>query len=320
MKLRGINFGTVLGASGVQGFFGEGYWHHKFLKLFGLNFAGCTFVAKTTTLSARDGNMPLKEGGIAPMDLFPGCVKVYFRKGIMLNAVGLSGPGAKFLFETDRWQKRLTPFFISFMSIAKTPAERADELRAFVDLFAGYLPTFKAPVGLQINFTCPNVGLDLNCLVNEATTALEITTALRIPKMPKFNILTPVKAVKEISCHPECDALCISNTVPWSKLAEVEIDSNTLFGSDISPLAKFGGGGLSGKPLFPLVVDWLRNARRAGITKPINAGGGILLPRDINSLYHAGASSVFIGSVATLRPWRVSTIIKRAHQLFREGD
>ena len=48
MRLRNIDFGPVFGASGVQGFFGEGYLHHKFLRFLGLNFDGCTFVAKTT--------------------------------------------------------------------------------------------------------------------------------------------------------------------------------------------------------------------------------------------------------------------------------
>lgn len=41
MKLRGINFGSVLMASGALNFFGEGWRHHKILKiLFGLNFSG----------------------------------------------------------------------------------------------------------------------------------------------------------------------------------------------------------------------------------------------------------------------------------------
>src|SRR3989344_7751324 len=38
MKLRGIEFGRVWGASGVLGFFGEGYWFHPYLKRFGLDF------------------------------------------------------------------------------------------------------------------------------------------------------------------------------------------------------------------------------------------------------------------------------------------
>ena len=45
MKLKGIPFGNVFGASGVQGFFGEGYWFHPYLKPFGLDFGDATFVA-----------------------------------------------------------------------------------------------------------------------------------------------------------------------------------------------------------------------------------------------------------------------------------
>lgn len=319
MKLRGIDFGPVLDASGVQGFFGEGYWYHRFSKSLGLNFYGCTFVAKTTTLHARQGNMPMKKDGITPRELMPRCVKVYFRKGIMLNAVGLSGPGAKVLFQTGRWQTRTEPFFISFMSVEKSLEKRAAELEGFVGLFAKYLPGFSAPVGLQINFSCPNVGLDIDHLVDEARTGLKMASALGIPLMPKFNVLAPAEAIKEIADSPNCDAICVSNTIPWEKLPET-INWKNLFGSDISPLVKLGGGGLSGRPLLPLVIDWVSRARKAGIKKPIHAGGGILAPNDLVLLYDAGASSVFIGSVATLRPWRVRPIIRKAHQLFNEGD
>ena len=133
--------------------------------------------------------------------------------------------------------------------------------------------------------------------------------------MPKFNILAPVCAVREISRDPHCDAICVSNTIPWGKLPE-RINWKKLFGSEISPLAEFGGGGLSGKPLLPLVAEWVRKARLCDVKKPINAGGGILSPDDLVPLRLAGASSVFIGSVATLRPWRVKKIIKKAYQLF----
>ena len=153
MKLRGIDFGPILDASGAQGFFGEGYWYHRFLKPIGLDFTGCTFVAKTTTLEPRKGNMPMKKNCITAKEWKPRCVKVYFRKGIMLNAVGLSGPGAKALFEAGQWQKRTKPFFISFMSIEESPEKRIDELQEFVKLFAEYLPRFDFPplVGLQMH-------------------------------------------------------------------------------------------------------------------------------------------------------------------------
>lgn len=260
----------------------------------------------------------MKKDGVTPQELFPKCVKVDFRKEIILNAVGLSGPGAKALFETGQWQKRTKPFFVSFMSVAPTPEERILETHGFVELFAEYLPKH-APVGLQINFSCPNVGLDTSCLVGEAKAGLEIASVLGVPLMPKFNILAEVNAVKEISKHPACDAVCVSNTIPWDKLPEVGIDRKKLFGTDISPLAEFGGGGLSGAPLLPLVVDWLKIATMA-IRKPINAGGGILSAKDVDSVYCAGANSIFVGSVATLHPRRVQEIIRRAHQLFRKEN
>jgi len=325
MRLKGIDFGSILTASGALGFFGEGYFHHKFLKLLGLKFDKCTFVAKTTTLFARDGNMPMKKNSIKPKEIFPKCIlpniyrpilsaKMFFN-GIMLNSVGLSGPGAKALFETGSWQSQTKPFFISFMSVEKSAEERIAELEKFVRLFMDYLPDFGAKVGLQINYSCPNVGLNPEHLIDEVKTGLKIASILGIPLMPKFNILAPVGAIREISDIDECDAICISNTIPWGKFPE-KINWKKMFGSDVSPLAEFGGGGLSGRPLLLFVAEWIEKARKLGVQKPINAGGGILSADDVDLFKYVSADSVFIGSVANLRPWRVQKIIQRAYQLF----
>jgi dihydroorotate dehydrogenase len=329
MKLRGIDFGSVLDASGVEGFFREGYRHHGLLKMMGLNLKGCTFVAKTTPLRKREGKMPMRKDGITPKEFLPRCIMPnfrpgnialslrMFREGIMLNAVGLSSPGAEALFETGRWQELPDPFWISFMSTATTPEERLVEVEEFVELFKGYLPWFRAPVGIQWNFSCPNVGLNSDELTKEVMAVLEAGSILGIPQMPKFNILAPIWAVREISCSPCCDAICVSNTAHWDDLPTVGINRVKLFGTDISPLAKFGGGGLSGKPLLPLVAQWVNKAKCARIEKPINAGGGILSPNDVERLRWMGASSIFIGSVANLRWWRTGRIIRRAHKLFK---
>ena len=328
MKLRGIDFGPALDAAGARNFFGNGYAHHGLLKRLGLlDSAGCKIVAKTTTLHARRGNMPMKRDGITPQEILPKCILPNFRprsfalslrmylKGIMLNAVDLSGPGAGFLFETGRWQKMTGPLVLSFMAVEKKTCDRIFETAEFARLLKHYLPGFHAHVALQVNKSCPNVRLDPDSLVDEVVPEMEFLSELGIPLMYKFNILVPVEAVKRIAESSHCDAICVSNTIPWGKLSEL-IDWKGLFGTNISPLAEYGGGGLSGAPLLPLVANWVAGARQAGITKPINAGGGILCPDDVTTLYRAGASSVFIGSVATLRPWRVKGIIQRAHALF----
>jgi len=317
MKLRGTDFGPILNASGARGFDGKKYAHQKFLGPFGPNFTGCGFAAKTTTLPPNKGNMPMKKDCITPSELFPRCIVVNFWEAFILNALGLPGPGAEFLFETGRWQMRTEPFFISFMSIAATPEERIAELQEFVKMFARYLPGFRAPVGLQMSYSCSNVGLDLNCLVDEVIPGLKIASVLNIPLIPKLSVLTPVKAAKKISDDPNCDGLCVSNAIHWDDLPKVGIDRKKLFGSDISPLAEFGRGAFSGRHLLPLVIEWVHKAKWLyDIRKPINAGGGILCANDVSSLYQARADSVSIGSVVTLRSWRVEGIIRRAHQLF----
>lgn len=312
MKLRGTDFGSVLGASGVEGFFGEGYRFHRFWRPFGLDFAGMTFVAKTTTLYPNAGNLRL-DRDFSPRELFPGCVVVKPVRGMVLNAVGLSGPGFSGLLDRGLWQARTEPFFLSLASVAADATERMREYLRFAALLKAHLRDFRAPVGLQINFSCPNAGAGANG-IDEIWDALDIFSELGIPLMPKFSLLLDTETAVRVSEHKACDALCVSNTIPWGELPEI-LDWKGMFGSNASPLAHLGGGGLSGKPLLPLVADWVREAKRAGITKPINAGGGVNSEKDARYLLSCGADSVFLGSVAILRPWRVRGIIRSLTQI-----
>lgn len=307
MRLKGIEFGRVLGASGVQGFFGEGYWYHPYLRPFGLDFSGMTFVAKTTTLHPNKGNMELYPD-FTPKKQFPDCIVVKVRKGVALNAIELSGPGAKALFSTGKWQARYTPFFISFAAIGKTREERKEELAEFIELFANTHRWFRAPVGLQMNYSCPNAGSHPEAVVAEIHEDLSHAARLGVPLMPKFNVLTPIGVVRDVSRHPACDGICVSNTIPWGQRTD-RIDWKGLFGFDRSPLARYGGGGLSGKVLLPFLLEWLEQARDV-IEKPVSAGGGILSFRDARAVLARGADSIFLGSIAFLRPWRVRKIIQ----------
>lgn len=315
MKLRGIEFGSVIGASGIGGWFGEGYSYHALLKLIpGFGMEGMTLTAKTTTLKARKGNMPLsKKDGLSPSELYPESIVVRFGAGTVLNAVGLSGPGLEFLLKTNRWQKIEKPFLLSFMSIGETREERLQELREAVALLKKELPNFKAPVGLQINFSCPNTGHAQEELVADIHESLKIASELGVPLVPKISVMIPPDKAKEIMQDPNCDALAVSNTVPWGDLpADVR---KMFFRTETSPLAKFGGGGISGKYLLPLVEQWLYQFKKFNVGKPIIAGGGILKPHDVNRLVEAGASAISPGSVVMLRPWNMKAIIKRGHQL-----
>ena len=315
MELRGIDFGHVLDASGVRGWFGEGHPFHRWIP-FGLSFAGSTFVAKTTTLEPRDPNGALARDGLTTRVLRQPCVHVNWRRGVVLNALGLPGPGIEALLATGRWQRRTEPFFLSHAAVAETAEGRLDEVRRFVRILRAALSDFAAPVGLQVNFSCPNVphGEPAPDPVAGFRAELDEYAALDVPLMVKLSVTQPVAEARAIAEHPACDALCVSNTIPWGEMAD-RIDWPGLFG-ERSPLERFGGGGLSGALLLLLVAEWIEEARREGITVPINAGGGILRPADAGVLREAGASSVFVGTIAMLRGWRLARTIRHANRLF----
>jgi len=315
MRLRGTEYGHVLNASGARGFFGEGYWFHSPWKGLGLNYSGSTFVAKTTTLEPRAGNMPLKPKGDlwVPKETVPKCIVVKPVKGVVLNSVGLSGPGLLRLVQGWAALPKDQPAVFSVMSVAQDEAARLDEIRRMCLVLKSSSAKLPRSWALQVNLSCPNAGLDPSELVKEAVTATRLASVAGAPVMAKVNVLFPPEAAVELCKDKSCDGVVVSNTVPWGKLPE-KIDWEGLFGSKKSPLAHLGGGGLSGKPLLPLVRDWLRTARAMGLRKPAVGGGGILSVEDAGSVLDAGATAVELGAVSVLRPWRVRGIIQYVNE------
>jgi len=309
VKLRGIDFGHVLDASGARGFFGDGHLFHPFIP--GLSFNHSTFVAKTTTLHPHRGNANLCRDGMTPRILPQPSVKVNLRAAAVLNAYGLSGPGLRALLDQRRWQKMTSPFMLSFMAIAGSPQERLEEVRGFVRVLKAELPNFAAPVGLQVNFSCPNVHADKH--IDDFAAHLNEYQQLGVPIVVKLSAAQDVELALRIAAIDGCDALCVSNSLPWGTFPE-RIDWKGLFG-ERSPLERFGGGGLSGAPILPIVADWVKKAFGSGLRKPLNAGGGITQPSDVDVLVNAGARSIFVGSIAIVRGWRLQKTIDHANTL-----
>ena len=308
MILNGVDFGRLWNSSGARGFFGDPdeYWYHKYWHMLGLDYTGYTFVAKTTTLLQRTGNMPL-DGRWRPRELRPKCIVVKPAKGVVLNAVGLSGPGLASLLSTDKWQNRREPFVISYMPDGEAGWELRANVKTFAHSLGQELLRFRSPVALEINFSCPNVDHGSNH-PDQVCQLLDIMRdgGVTCPLIPKFNALEPIQTAVEVAkCH-NCDAVAVGNTIPWGRVPEL-IDWVKLFGTDISPLLSIGGGGLSGSPLLPLTVGWVSKARHL-IDKPIIAGGGVLSARDALTVMQAGADILEVGVVGMLRPWNMRSI------------
>ena len=323
MKLKGIEFGNVFAASGTLNFFGDGWWYHIFYMIFFFfsfrKIKECTFVSKTTTWAPRAGNMPLKKN-LQPKELLPKCIKIYPFKGIVLNAVGLSGPGAEYLFAANIWQQRTEPFFISFMAVGDTEQERLEETKKFISLFQKELPNFHAPVGAQVNRSCPNTGHSTKEFEKETLDHLKLFSVLGIPIDLKINVLFDIELIKEIEANELCDVITMSNTIPYGACPEW-IDWDQLLGRPDSPLKEYGGGGLSGRNELAVVLERIRMMRQAGITKKIKGSGGIMCANDVIRMHKAGVNcGIEFATASMIRPWLVKEIVETAKNIFKDEN
>jgi dihydroorotate dehydrogenase len=268
------------------------------------------FAGKTLTLEPRrgkkfdeEGNMPLRDDGLTPEELFPRSIWVDFKNGgRMINVVGLSNFGADFYLRTGRYHSINEPFFLSFMPVAKDPSGREAELRAFCQLLVRHLP-FRAPVALQINFGCPNTGHDPSEFYAEIYTLIETAKSLLgIPIVANTNALMPTAILIETARI--ADALWIGNTIPFGDKGAGRYIDWSRFG-EISPVRKRGlpaDGGLSGPECLPLTLEKVRDLRNGGVTIPIVGGNGIRTTEDLKKLYQTNYNTIFVGSLNIVKP------------------
>lgn len=318
-------FGPVWGASGVRGFFGEQYWYQKLFAKYvpGYSFDGVTFVAKTATANPNAGNAELNDDGFTLKEKRPACIVLGWWQlilGVTLNAMNLPNIGFESLERKGLWQNKTEPFMLSLMLIGQTPEEREKEMAKIIERLWRLIPTLNTSVGIQINDSCPNVKHRL--LRAERITEIRLFLSrlepikhrFHVPIFVKVNTEMPIFDACRIAEHPVCSGFIVSNTMRWAIIPKWM--RLLFFGSTTSPLAHLGGGGLSGWPLRRRVCKWIRAVRKAGVTKHINAGGGINGPFAVWSVYCAGANSISLGTIATVRPWMLGPTKTFAHWLF----
>ena len=327
--LRDVEVGPVWDAAGARNYFGEGYPHHKLTRP---NFEGSTFVTKTFTLNGNRGYMPLKDDGRTPKEHVPRCIvpnmNCFVRPllhQVTLNSVGLSGKSLKDYLDEGVLQYRDGAWMISVMSIKGTMKERVEELRQIVALLRQLLVESVGKIVVQLNVSCPNVGLkrDYDTFLTEVDQMVRLLVLLGIPIVIKIVCLTPVDIAMQIAELPGVDAICTTNTLPWGSYPD-RIDWHRLFGTGgVSPLAGLDPsafnprrGGLSGPPLLQINARFITELRKRGCTKHINASGGVMDRYAVYTYKDAGASSIAIGSVAIHRPHKIQRIIRIGHRLF----
>ncbi len=264
-------------ASGTLGFDGWGWPQEKLLLLIGLlDPALFTVVTKTVTRNPRKGRNPLQA--------------VRFIPGGTVNALGLGNPGIDALVKKIRGTS---------LDLVVSIAGTKSELREMIHIL-NELTVIK---GIEINGSCPNLDHDI--------------TDSRFIR----NLIGCVKLASEISRHPLI--LKISPAQPYLKIAnetqeEVEAFSinstpwGVIYPNQKSLLAKFGGGGVSGKAAQPLAWEMVRRLSDYSPTPII--GSGVWGYSDIAKLLELGASAVSFGSVFLCHPWRPTLYVRRFYR------
>lgn len=323
IRLRGISYSSTFCAVGARGFAGEGYPFHKLWRFLGMTWEGTAFAGKTMTLEERVGFMPLKPDGVTPKDFFPRCIWGSLRNGgEMVNQVGLSNFGLKFYLRKGVFDDlRLMPFMISIMLMESAPEKRAHEMRQMLQLLKERMPSW-VTYALQINFACPNTGHDLSVFHKEMATLVKMAKEIleTVPIVANVNALMPTDIL--VGTAEVADAFWIGNAIPfgspgvgirWERFG-VSAD-----GKPVSPLARRQSdwaGGLSSPDCLWATLEKVKDLRYRGVKIPIIAGNGIRIKDDVRQLKLAGADGVFVGSLGTVRPWRMRSIINYSNQLF----
>lgn len=314
MKLQGIEFGYIFGASGSMNFFGDGWKYDKYFSFIpGYTMDEVTHISKTATLPETIGNMPINKETLQPREKRPDCIYVDSLRPFVLNAVGLTNTGLDDLIERNCWQQLTKNFVLSVMATGKTREARLEEMKEIKTRLKRLIPALKVKIAVEINESCPNAGHDTKEMAKESLLHFEIMDNLEVPLIAKFNLLIPIFLAAELADSGFCDAFSIPNTYPFYELPEKF--RKKLFKNGISPLHKYGGGGYSGPWQTQPTAEWIREARAANIELPIIAGS-IYKRSDVRLMKEAGASAVAVGAVKIVRPWKLKGIKDEAKKYF----
>lgn len=268
-------------ASGALGYDGKGWpheWPLRWMKL--INPSLFTVVIKTLTYEERKGNFKLW----CPWQ----CIRILPEGGVV-NAVGLTNPGIGW------WCRKIGPK-VNRNKIALVGSILSDNITKLIEM-AKMLSYFDL-VGLEINWSCPNIGANL--LDNTAKIIAGCEEVKKVTNFPLIAKLSVAHDVEQIIPRLEGIVEAISiNSVLWK----------TVFPSHTSPFAHLDGGGVSGG--VAQKYTWRLVRKLTEITSIPVIGPSIWRYGDMQKVRDHGAKAVSFGSIFLPRPWDPTRFVKR---------
>ncbi len=270
-------------ASGALAFDGQGWPWEKPLRWIGLlDPTLFTNVTKTLTRSPRRGNLRWSH---------PWSVVKGLSGGGIVNAIGLTNPGIEW------WLEKVAPAIPEGLHIV--PSIEANDERETADMIQllGGAPFIR---GIELNLSCPNARENGDRTTEKIVTICRHAAKISmVPLIAKLSYTHDyVGIAKEIEKEKKIESLSI-NSVPWE----------AIYPERPSPLAKYGGGGVSGR----LIQDytWEMVEELAIASKIPVIGPSVWDYDDIQTITDKGAKAVSFGSVFVRHPWRPTLFVRR---------
>jgi len=270
-------------ASGAMGYDGRGWPHEQPLRWLGLlDTSLFTHEMKSITLPPRKGNFRIWK----PWD----CIRPLWRHGDIIgfvNAYGLSNPGF------DWWMNNVG---------TKVDSEKVPLIGSFFGEpneleFMARNSNNVDFVAITYNGSCPNSGDDVLSNTKKNIKSCEVmATNSRHPLIYKASIAHNVEEI-----IPEIEGMIAAieiNSVPW----------NRIFPNQKSPLAKYGGGGVSGK--IAQQLTWALAEKIANLTDVPVIVPSIWDYEDIETMRNKGFKAFSFGSVFMRHPCRPTQFVK----------
>jgi dihydroorotate dehydrogenase (NAD+) catalytic subunit len=257
---------------------------------------GTTVLAKSATRFPRRGN-------VLPWN--PLTWRRYVRKlpdSGLLNAYGLTNPGAERAARAVKVSRdlglKVTPnFYPEF--IRGTAVAIRDTLEALEIYQAALGPGFQA---LELNYSCPNSQEEIR---ENVAQGLKCAQAVR-QQFPGLFLIVKVSVRHPYEFAQELEGLGVNalhavNTVPYDLVFPPP-------GHPPSPLARVGGGGVSGGPAFDLAYRYNAGLRpKVGLF--LIMGCGVRNQDDVHKYFDLGADAVSLCTLALRAPGAARRII-----------
>lgn len=253
---------------------------------------GTTVITKSLTRHKRIGNfIPWKPYTWKYIQKLP-----IYSKCALLNAYGLTNPGVEKFVKNFNKNDGATVIPSLYPEFSK-----GEDLAIYEAGCATLILTEKYKINvIELNFSCPNskeiIAVNMKSSLQFVKKLKEVFPELFI--IAKISIVHPHEFSQELE-RVGVDAIHSINTVPF----------NMVFPNKTSPLAKVGGGGVSGGPIFSMTYDY-NNKLRQKIKIPVIMGGGVVNSNRVIKYLDIGADAVSICTVALRNPKEARKIIE----------